>query len=199
MVKPRAQICKLGGLNLRFSCPSPLTCSSAMTCVRPWGACTIFCCGDLITWDGSQPGPSDKPGQKSRRRGDTSCTSCWNPVHPWAAALCRSTPTWDAHTCCRPIPSPGISHLGIQGHREAWKKVPWAKCVLWLSVCSHQSLQNQNSQAHCSTFSLNARAVKVCCLSINKGGISVSSAVYKLELSLQFLVPCLYAPVRGIQ
>lgn len=38
-----------------------------------------------------------------------SCTSCWGPVHLWSAALCRSTSTWDAHTCFLPITSPEIS------------------------------------------------------------------------------------------
>lgn len=48
-------------------------------------------------------------------------------------------------------------------------------------------------------YTVSTRSLEVCCLSINKMGVSVSSAVYKLDLSLQFLVPCLYAPVRGIQ
>lgn len=75
-----------------------------------------------------------------------SSTSCWDPVHPWGAALCRSTSPWDAHSCCLPITLLGISHVGIQGCRESLKESALSKMHA-VVVCSRQSLQNQNSQA----------------------------------------------------
>lgn len=87
-----------------------------------------------------------------------------------------------SHLLPTPVTSPGIPHMGIQGCREACKKVPWAKCMLWLSVCSHRTWQIQSSQAHWSMLA--QEDLKVCCLNINKVGVSVSSAGYKLVMSL---------------
>lgn len=92
------------------------------------------------------------------------------------------------------------SHMWV--FRDAGK--PERKCLEQNAccgcLCAHTSLcKIRTARPIGVRCSLNTRSLKVCCLSINKVGISVSSAVYKLDLSLQFLVPCLYAPVRGIQ
>lgn len=137
--------------------------------------------------------PVTQPGQKSRKRGNVSCTSCWDLVHPWSAALCRSTSTWDAHTCCLLITSLGYS--GLQGNLKGSALSKMHAVV----VCVFTPVFSKSEQSGPLEYIVTTRSLKVCCLSINRMGVSVSSAVYKLDLSLQFLVPCLYAPLRGVQ
>lgn len=82
--------------------------------------------------------------------------------------------------------------MGIQGSlkESALSKV---HAVL---VCVFTPVLAKSEQP--SPFVVTTRSLKVSCLRIYKVGISASSTVYKLDLSLQFLVPCLYAPVKGI-
>lgn len=90
---------------------------------------------------GGQPGPSIMARAESRR-GDTSCSSLWGSCVPLGCCLLQehihpAMPTLIAHPCH--VTWGGTSCVRVQAQREAWKKAPWAKCTLWLSVFSYWS------------------------------------------------------------
>lgn len=192
MVRLQSQICKLGVLSLRFSSPSPLTCSSTMPWVSPWVAHTFFCCGDLLTWE-----PARAQWHSQRKEEEKG----WHELH-FLLGACAPL------ECC-PVQEQihlGCSHLlptrcitwdltrGYPGKPES--ALSKMHAVL---VCVFTLVFAKSEQPNPLEFVVTTRSLKVCCLSIYKVGISASSAVYKLDLSLQFLVPCLPAPVEDIQ
>lgn len=143
-------------------------------------------------------GPVTQPGQKSRRRGNMSCSSCWDPVHPWGACPCAGAHppgmlTLVAYPC-------HITWNLIFGHSRMQGSLKGSapSKMHALVVCVFTLVFTTPEQPGLLECVVSRSSLKVCCLSINKVGVSVSSAVYKLDVSLQFLVPCLYAPVKGI-
>lgn len=161
-----------------------------MTWVSSWGAHTFFCSGDLITC-------ATQWHSQGKRAGEGAT---------WAVLLAGALCTSGVLPCAGAHP-PGMltlvsyplhhlrSHAGIQG---SLKESALSKIHAVL-VCVFTLVLTKSEQPSPLEFLVTTRSLKVCFLSIYKVGVSASSAVYKLDLSLQFLVPCLYTPVKGIQ